>query len=326
VSRPLVVVVSKRSHYERFVQEARDPKTLSLFQRRDISVSRWREAHDAHQLTLKQVKKVLRGLGAKLTVLEGPGAVFDASDANLVVTVGGDGTLLAASHHVGSVPILGVNSAPEHSVGFFCPAHSANLETELSGALNGTLPRVVLARMQVRVGDRVCSRRVLNEALFCHAIPAATSRYIVRYGDDTEEQRSSGVWVGTAAGSTAATRSAGGKVLPFASRNLQLVIREPYAESKRTVHLNHIIFDPTESLELLSKMEDARLYLDGPYRQIPVGLGDRVIFSVSDEPLHVFGLGRRRDGSRSSQFPRAVVPSPGAAAAGKRAKKPKQSS
>lgn len=322
MSRPRVVVVSKRSTYEQLVQRARDPKTLSLIQRRDVTVSRWRQAHLTHQNTVKRVKKVLRALGAKLTVIEGLGAVFDASDATLVVTVGGDGTLLAASHHVGSVPLLGVNSSPEHSVGFFCPAHPENLEESLEGALNSSLPKVVLARMQVRVGDRVGSRRVLNEALFCHAIPAATSRYIVEYDGQEEEQRSSGVWVGTAAGSTAATRSAGGRILPFASRKLQLVAREPYAASHQPVRLSHLIFEPSESLRLISKMEDARLYLDGPYRQIPVGLGQRVQFSISDQPLHVFGLGRRRDASRSSQFPRAVVPKkPGPNSSHKKPKK-----
>lgn len=285
--------------YERFIQERRDPKAVSLFQRRDVSVARWRKAHLAHQLTLKHVQQTLRALGAKITVLRGPGVVFDATDASLVVTVGGDGTLLAASHHVSAIPILGVNSSPEHSVGFFCPAHLGNLDATLQAALDGTLPSVLLSRMQVSVNNRICSRRVLNEALFCHASPAATSRYVVTFGGESEEQRSSGVWVSTAAGSTGAARSAGGRVLPFASRKLQLVVREPYVESRRRtrpapVSLNHMIFEPPETLMLLSKMEDARLYLDGPYRQIPVGLGDRVVCSVSDEPLHVLGLGQRR--------------------------------
>jgi NAD+ kinase len=143
------------------------------------------------------------------------------------------------------------------------------------------------------------SRRVLNEALFCHAIPAATSRYVVSFAGKIEDQRSSGVWVSTAAGSTGAARSAGGRILPFASRKLQLIVREPYLESRRAsepvpIELDHLVFEPPESLILLSKMEDARLYLDGPFRQIPVGLGDRVVCQVSSEPLHVFGLGRRR--------------------------------
>lgn len=284
--------------YERFIQERHDPKAIALFQRRDVSVARWRQAHLAHERTLRAVQQTLRALGAKITVLRGPGSVFDATDAALVVTVGGDGTLLAASHHVGAIPILGVNSSPEHSVGFFCPAHLGNLEKTLAAALEGALPRVHLARMQVSVNGRICSRRVLNEALFCHAIPAATSRYVVSFGERSEDQRSSGVWVCTAAGSTGAALSAGGKVLPFSSQKLQLVVREPYLEPRgkprRPLLLDHLVFSPPQTLTLLSKMEDARLYLDGPYRQIPVGLGDRVVCGVSDEPLTVFGLGRRR--------------------------------
>ena len=184
---PLVVVVAKRSMYERFIQERSDPKAVALFQRHDISVARWRQAHLAHQRTLRQVQHTLRALGARLMVLRSPGVVFDASDASLVVTVGGDGTLLAASHHVGSIPILGVNSSPVHSVGFFCPAHIGNLAATLQGAIEGSLPSVLLSRMQVSVNERVCSRRVLNEALFCHANPAATSRYLVTFGGHTEE-------------------------------------------------------------------------------------------------------------------------------------------
>jgi NAD+ kinase len=308
VNRPLVVVVAKRSMYERFVQERSDPKAVALFHRHDISVARWRQAHLAHQRTLQQVQRILRSLGARLMVLRSPGVVFDASDATLVVTVGGDGTLLAASHHVGSIPILGVNSSPVHSVGFFCPAHVGNLELTLAGAIEGSLPSVRLARMQVSVNGRVCSRRVLNEALFCHAIPAATSRYLVTFEGHTEEHRSSGVWVSTAAGSTGAARSAGGRVLPFASDKLELVVREPYLESRRQprpepLRLAQLVFEPPQELLLTSKMTDARLYLDGPYRQMPVGLGDRVVCSVSDEPLTVFGLGRRRSDGTPLSFP-----------------------
>jgi hypothetical protein len=41
-------------------------------------------------------------------------------------------------------------------------------------------------------------------------------------------------------------------------------------------------------------MDEAMLWLDGPYRQIPVRLGDRVEFALSDESLRVLGLTSRR--------------------------------
>src|SRR5688572_12007569 len=126
--------------------------------------------------TLDTVESTLHKLGARAVLVQRAHAEFDTSDAALVVSVGGDGTLLAASHNVGQVPILGVNSAPEHSVGFFCAAHRGNVRTMLAEALAGTIVKVRLTRMAVAVNGRIRSRRVLNEALFCHASPAATSR------------------------------------------------------------------------------------------------------------------------------------------------------
>ena len=41
-------------------------------------------------------------------------------------------------------------------------------------------------------------------------------------------------------------------------------------------------------------MDEASLFLDGPYRQISVRLGDAVEFAVSDEPLTVLGLRARK--------------------------------
>src|SRR5690606_40113643 len=99
---------------------------------------------------------------------------------SLVVTVGGDGTLLAASHSVHDVPILGVNSAPRYSVGVFCAARAQGIRKTLADALEGRLPETRFSRMAVSVNGQVRSERVLNEALFCHAVPAATSNYILQ--------------------------------------------------------------------------------------------------------------------------------------------------
>src|SRR6185436_3893799 len=100
-------------------------------------------------------------------------------------------------------------------------------------ALEGKLRPSLLSRMRVSLNGKTLHARVLNEALFCHASPAATSRYILglnRKGKATgkEDQRSSGIWIGPAAGSTAAQRSSGGKILPLTSKHIQYVVREPY--------------------------------------------------------------------------------------------------
>jgi NAD+ kinase len=197
---------------------------------------------------------------------------------------------LAASHNVVDVPVLGVNSSPRHSVGFFCAARRTHILQTLSRALDGTMPKVRLSRMQVRHNDQVRSRRVLNDALYCQLTPAATSRYILKHGRVQEEQRSSGFWVGPAAGSTAAQRSAGGKVLPLTSKKLQLVVREPYAARSGVVRLACVTVAPGAKITVKSKMQRAGIYLDGPYQRVPVRLGDTTVFEVSDQPLTVLGL------------------------------------
>jgi NAD+ kinase len=289
-----VVVVAKRSNYSRYIQDEQDPRAVQLIAQRDPSVKRWLRAHEDHMRTLEAVERVLERLGVHFVLIKNPAAVFDAADADLVTTVGGDGTLLAASHNVANVPILGVNSSPRSSVGFYCAARLDNVETLIPRALEGRVPGVALARMAVALNGRTWSHRVLNEALFCHSSPAATSRYILGHGRKHEEQRSSGLWVGPAPGSTAAQRSAGGKVLPLTSKKMQAVVREPYVAFGKAYSMLKVIAGEGESITVKSKMHDASMFLDGPYKSISVRLGDVATFSLSKQPLRLLGVTARR--------------------------------
>lgn len=300
---PRVIIISKRTQYWRFVEDHPTPRVQALLAQGDPSVARWEKAHRDHHSALERVEAEFRRLGARTWVLYGPHVRFDTSDAALVVTVGGDGTLLAASHHVSDVPIIGVNSSPETSVGFFCAVHPDNLESMLGRALAGELSSVRLARMSVTLNGHNRSNRVLNEALFCHAIPAATSQYLVRLNGQTEEQRSSGLWIGTAAGSTGAILSAGGKVLPFASKKLQLVTREPCASFGKRQRRVRVVVQGGDELTVISKMDTASLFLDGPFQQLRISLGDQLGFTTSNEPLTVLGLHPRRDGAQIKDLP-----------------------
>jgi len=290
MSGPRVIVVAKRTSYQRFVEEEGDPRASMLVKAKDPAVRSWLEAHSEHQRTLDVVERELARAGAQTLLLRRAHAAFDTSDAELVIAVGGDGTLLAASHNVDDVPILGVNSAPKYSVGFFCAATRKDFRDHLERALSGKLRSVSLFRMAVSLNGRMRSKRVLNDTLYCHDSPAATSRYILQIGKRTEEQRSSGIWIGPPAGSTAAQRSAGGRILPLASRQLQLVVREPYTPRGKKNALARALIKSGERVLIRSKMDDSSLFIDGPQRKISVRLGDEIEFSLSDVPLRVLGL------------------------------------
>jgi NAD+ kinase len=298
-----VAVLAKRTSYGTFVEQGGEPRVARLLAVDDPTVRRMRRSHDDHLETRREVRAALAQLGVTADFYDGSHARIEGS-YDLVVTVGGDGTVLGASHQLGpDVALLGVNSAPSSSVGFFCAAKKGTVLPTLALALAGKLRGVTLSRMRVELNGRVLHNRVLNEALFCHASPAATSRYIlvvVRQGRVVEEeQKSSGLWIGPAPGSTAAQRSAGGHILPLTSKKIQFVVREPYhgengqdGAARRRQRLVLGLIGERERLEIWSKMRTARLFLDGHHDEHEVGIGDRLIMRRSDESLTILGLAR----------------------------------
>ena len=300
--RKRVGIVAKRSAWTIHVEEGGDDRLRRLVAREDPTVAALVASHLQHQRTVLEVQEALAAEGAEAAFLLRAGDAFDASGLDLVVTVGGDGTLLGASHFVpDGVPVLGINSAPAHSVGFFCGATSGELASAIRAALAGELRRTVLTRMEVRVNDQVVAARVLNDALFCHASPAATSRYILQLGEREEQQKSSGFWIGPAAGSTAAQRSAGGRVLPLMSKQLQLVVREPYTPHDETYEIRHALIPPGEKLIVRSKIHEARIFVDGPDTVVELGYGDVTEFTQAPEPLVVLGIASRRKWHRGRE-------------------------
>lgn len=291
---PRVGVVAKRSAWQIHIEERQDPKLRRLVEEHDATVAPLRASHDAHEGTVREVMDALAAVHAEVVFTRRAGESFQSAGLDLVVTVGGDGTLLSASHYVDDVPILAINSAPSHSVGFFCGARSGEARAAITAAMRGTLRRTVLTRMKVTLNGVVVAGRVLNDALFCHASPAATSRYILELGETSEQQKSSGIWIGPAAGSTAAQRSAGGRVLPLTSKQLQLVVREPYTPHSERYKLRHALIPPEMELVVRSKMHDAKLFFDGPDSVADVAFGDVITFAQALRPLTVLGISSRR--------------------------------
>ena len=307
-----VLVLAKKSALRMHIEgqdAARHDRVERLLRENDLTVQRMAGAHVQHEACLEELKTALAELGCeakmvmaaaldefKVVIDPRPGGAAAplTRKPDLVVTVGGDGTLLAASHAIGDTPILAINSAPDYSVGFFCGGRLGAVRDTLAQALAGELPVAKLTRMKVEKDNILLTTRVLNEVLVCSASPAATTRYILEHRGNVEEQKSSGIWIGPAAGSTAAQRSAGGRVLPLASHKLQFVVREPYTPAGQVLRLPRGVVSPGESLSIRVKMSDGRVFVDGPHEVHTVTIGDHLRFSASDEPLTLLGVVRRR--------------------------------
>ncbi len=208
--------------------------------------------------------------------------------ADLVVSVGGDGTLLCASHYVREGMMIGVNSAPGDSVGHFCSTNRTNFAERLDAILELKWRPVELARLQITLDGKPLRELALNDTLITHYCPAATTRYLIEVGHHTEEHRSSGVWISTAAGSTAGIGSAGGRRMPLRSRHIQYLVRELYYEPDRKYELTRGLVPSDSGVTIASKMTDGRLYIDGARNQYLFPFGARAHIEIAQENLKLF--------------------------------------
>lgn len=250
-------------------------------------------SHQRHNETLAGVRDALKARGLRATLVMRD-RVHRLKDVNgrfrFVVTVGGDGTFLDSSHYVSRIPILGVNSDPSRSVARFSGCDLGTFPPLLSDFLSGRLRPVAVPRLEFSVNGRPGRWPVLNDLLVSTLSPAGTSRYILKAGRRVEEQMSSGLWISTSAGSTAAILSAGGKALPVTARKFQYVVREIYQKKFGPRRLLKGILGQGESLEILSRMKEGRVFADGANLVAPFTLGDRLLVRLSKRPLWVIGL------------------------------------
>lgn len=297
---PLVLLWNKLSLFE-LLHTHRAPHRTPL-QRRDppdsgdALAAKIRASHEETAQSRERVREVLRRAGCEVTEPRRLRRIPDRRH-DLVVVVGGDGTVLDVARHVGDTPVLAVNSSPSTSVGHFCRTQADGFEGVLAEVLRGAEEPVSLTRIRVVVGSVPHPDPALNDVLVAHRVPAATSRYILHVGEKSEEQKSSGVWVSTAVGSSGAIRSAGGDLMDPRDDRLQYLVREPFSQSTPGAEPYALIrgFVGREGLAFTSRMMAGGLYLDGRRVAVPLRYGSRAVLTSDATPLRLFlppGTGR----------------------------------
>ena len=283
-----MLILYKKTTFQIQAEEYKDPRFLKLLEEKHESVTRVKLAHDEHMRTIEKLLSELDRRGIKHEDVARQDLNSPVSGVDMMISVGGDGTFLDASHCLQDVPLLGVNSSKSSSFGHFCAATEDNLVEILDAIQSGELPPSPILRLELVLNGQVLPDLVLNEVLVSHSNPAATSRYSLAIGENKEEQRSSGIWIGTPAGSTGSLRSAGGQVRPITEHTIQYFVREacmrPGEDWKNLTGL----LPPDESIVVVSQMRTGTLYIDGPHIEHRFGLGDEVI--VRSSPRHLMAF------------------------------------
>ncbi len=238
-----------------------------------------------HQRSIQLIEKAIQkyNLAYKISSRH---LLNTTKNADLIVSVGGDGTFLHTSHLLQKNQILmGVNSVPKASHGAYCLCDAKDFEKKLELFLKGKLKITKLFRLQLKINGKKVLPYALNDILFCHPCPAGTSRYEIKVGNKKEDHKSSGVWISTASGSTAAIRSAGGKIFKAGSDQFQFVIREPFLQQKKTMTLKQGLLEKKQKLILIPHMPVADVFIDGSHHQLKLKHQDRFEVEISPETI-----------------------------------------
>jgi NAD+ kinase len=203
-----------------------------------------------------------------------------AEDVDLLVVLGGDGTMLGAARLIGSrrIPVLGVNFG---WLGYLTEFTLAELFSTLENVRHGdyTLEsRMMLDVGLRRGGETVAAHRALNDGVITQsAIARMIELECFVNGDFVNSFRADGMIVATPTGSTAYSLSAGGPIIHPAMSAILLTPICPHTLSNRPVLV------PGDALvELNFKRADgAMLTVDG---QVGVKLtpADRITFRRSE--------------------------------------------
>lgn len=281
-----VYLIYKRSVYQKFFIDEKNAKFKKLFRQKHFSITSMRDIHRVHLNAVRTIQNHLKKRGIAYET-ESRHHVPDLKGFDLVVTIGGDGTFLRTAHFVKNQLILPVNSDPLQSVGALCSIPIHEFRNKMDEILSGTCRIRELPLMQVRVNKRRLSVAAINDVLFTNMSPAATSRYYIKNGEIIEEHKSSGVWIATATGSTAAICGAGGKPMPISDKRLQFAVREPYQGNFHPYKLTRGFVKKGRPLVIVSKMMQSHIYLDGPTNAVDLNYGDEVELSLAKTVLRV---------------------------------------
>jgi len=201
------------------------------------------------------------------------------NEFDLLIAVGGDGTMLRAGHLCApcSVPILGINLG---RLGFLIQIERGEWREMFDRLFQGEAwieYRMMLFAQHIRAGETLGGWHALNEAVVSRGSNLRPVRLIANVdGRMLTSYVCDGLIASTATGSTAYALAAGGPILPPDLRNILLVPIAPHLSVDRAVVLSE-----GSSVSIIVKSDNTVISVDGQ-PPLPLAEDDHVDIKAAE--------------------------------------------
>jgi len=221
----------------------------------------------------------------KLGMLGTPPEAMDAMRLDLIVSVGGDGTILRTIHRMRDpIPILGINMG---TLGFLVDVEPAEAFAVLDSLLLG-FQADERSRLKVLLNGQSLTPAT-NEVALMTASPAKMIEFeIIVDGSLMEDFRADGVIIATSTGSTAYAMSAGG---PIVDPRVDAIVLVPMAPFKLSSRPWVIPGDSVIEVRLKLPEKDALVVIDGQ-STTTISVQDSVVISKAETPARFVKVSR----------------------------------
>ena len=203
------------------------------------------------------------------------------SKVDLVIVMGGDGTMLSVARSLidDNVPLVGINRG---RFGFLTDLRAEDMLEQLDKILSGDFteePRVMLTAQVVRDGQVLHASFALNDVVIKSGLRLIELEVTIDH-KFVHKQRADGLIISTPTGTTAYALSAGGQILHPNLHAISLVPICPHTLSNRpiAVHSDSLI-EVT-----LMQFDEAQLSFDGQF-QVALEVGDKIIVNRAEQTI-----------------------------------------
>lgn len=203
--------------------------------------------------------------------------------ADLLIVLGGDGTLLSMARAVGDlgVPIMGVNLG---GLGFLTATTLDEMLPSLHAVLEGRMvveERLMLVARVIRNGAALFEHMALNDIVITKSAMSRIINLAVSVeGEYATAYRADGLIISTPTGSTAYSLSAGG---PIVFPSVDAIVLTPICS--HTLTNRPIVLPASHRIEVtVQSDQEIMLTVDG---QVGVGLRERDVVEVVKAAAHI---------------------------------------